>query len=158
MNNEITVRNAKASDLKVIGILWEEFMDFHRDRDPHFERAADGTEQFIEFIDGQINDNSSCVFVAENSKELIGYCLAKKMQGPKVFKDRDFGMIFDLAVTEKYRRIGIGEKLYKEAELWFKTQDIHRIEIRVVSTNEISIFFWNKMGYNPYVTTVFKNI
>ena len=117
MNKEITVRNATASDLNTIGILWAEFMDFHKDRDPHFERADDGIEQFSKFIGEQINDNFSCVFVAEDSKEIIGYCLAKKMQSPKVFKNRDFGMIYDLAVTEKYRRIGIGKKLYKEAEL-----------------------------------------
>jgi ribosomal protein S18 acetylase RimI-like enzyme len=158
LQKKINIRSALASDLNAIGMLWAEFMDFHRDRDPHFERASDGIEQFIKFIGEQINDNASCVFVAEDSKEIVGYCLAKKMQDPKVFKERDFGMIFDLAVTKNYRRIGIGEKLYQEAELWLKTQGMHRIEIRVVITNEVSVSFWNKMGYCPYVTTGFKNI
>ncbi|PIE34663.1 hypothetical protein CSA56_07180, partial [candidate division KSB3 bacterium] len=57
-----------------------------------------------------------------------------------------------------FRRNGIGEKLYRSAEAWFRSLHIDRIEIRVVVSNEVSTLFWKKMGFNPYVTTVFKNI
>ena len=49
-------------------------------------------------------------------------------------------------------------KLYRSAEAWFTDQDVNRIEIRVAVSNDVSTSFWKKMGFNPYVATVFKNI
>jgi hypothetical protein len=61
-------------------------------------------------------------------------------------------MVFDLAVTEQFRRRG------KEAEIWFASQGIHRIEVRIAVSNELSTSFWNKTGFKPYLISVFKNI
>lgn len=155
---EPIIRKAAPDDLNAIGTLWREFMDFHRDRDPHFARTADGHERFKEFISGHMASENSCVLVAEQDENIVGYCLATLALYPPVFENRDFGTVFDLAVTERYRRTGIGERLYRMTERWFAERNVHRIEIRVVESNETSTAFWGKMGFNPYVKTVVKNI
>jgi len=33
MRNEVTIRRAANADLDAVGRLWQEFMDFHRDRE-----------------------------------------------------------------------------------------------------------------------------
>jgi ribosomal protein S18 acetylase RimI-like enzyme len=133
-------------------------MDFHKLRDSHFARSADGHERFEEFISGHMTSDMSCVLVAAQGITVVGYCLATLAKYPPVFENRDYGTVFDLAVTESCRRNGIGERLYHEAEAWFADRGIHRIEVRVAVSNETSTAFWKKMRFSPYMTTVFKNI
>ena len=156
--NKVTIRKAVADDLNAIGSLWQEFMDFHKRRDSHFSRSTDGYERFKEFVAGHITSDTSCVLVAEHDTTVVGYCLVTLAKYTPVFEKRDYGTVFDLAVTERYRRKGIGGRLYEAAQTWFVNQDIHRIEIRVAVSNETSSAFWHKMGFDPYITTVFKNI
>jgi ribosomal protein S18 acetylase RimI-like enzyme len=158
MMNKVSIRKAVVDDLNAIGNLWQEFMDFHKRCDPHYSRSTDGHDRFKEFISGHMTSDISCVLVAEQGTTVVGYCLATLAKYPPVFENRDYGMVFDLAVTELCRRKGIGERLFHEAEAWFADRGIHRIEVRVAVSNETSTAFWKKMGFNPYVTTVFKNI
>ena len=158
MKDEATIRKATTADLNAIGALWQEFMDFHRERDSHFVRSDDGHERFKEFIAGHMTTETSCVLVAEQDRDVVGYCLATMAKYPPVFENRDYGTVFDLAVTKRCRRTGIGERLYRAIETWFGKHGVHRIEIRVAVSNETSTSFWKKMGFRPYVTTVFRNI
>jgi len=157
MDNAI-IRKAVSGDLNPIGILWQEFMDYHKRCDPHFTRSVNGHEIFKDFISGHMNLDTSCVLVAENSEKIVAYCLATISKHLPVFEDRDYGTILDLAVTEQYRRKSIGYKLYKEVESWFVERGVHRIEIRVVTSNLVSTNFWRKMKFIPYVETAFRNI
>jgi ribosomal protein S18 acetylase RimI-like enzyme len=158
MKTDVIIRRAVANDLEAIGCLWQEFMDFHRERDSHFTRATDGHERFKKFISGHIASDNSCVLVAEKEGSVVGYCLAILAKYPPVFDKRDHGVVFDLAVTERYRRSGVGEKMYHTVQSWFSGRGVHRIELRVAVTNETSTAFWRKMGFKPYVETVFKTI
>ena len=158
MVNKVSIRKAVVDDLDAIGNLWKEFMDFHKKRDPHLSQSTDGHERFKEFISGHMISDTSCLLVAEQGTAVVGYCLATLTKYPPVFEDRDYGVVFDLAVTELCRRSGIGERLFHEAEAWFAARGIHRIELRVAVSNETSTAFWKKMGFSSYVTTVFKNI
>ena len=45
MQTRTQIREATTADLDAIGVLWQEFMDFHRHRDPHFARSDDGHER-----------------------------------------------------------------------------------------------------------------
>jgi ribosomal protein S18 acetylase RimI-like enzyme len=154
----LAIRRATAEDLESIGLLWQEFMDFHKARDPVFARSADGHEHFKEYIADHLEKESTLVLVAEQEGTLVGYCLAMLEKHPPVFESRDYGYVYDLAVTQKCRRAGIGEKMYKETEKWFSEKGIHRIELRVVVANEVAAAFWRKMGFKPHVENLFKKI
>lgn len=158
ITSELVIRKANAKDVESIGTLWQEFMDFHRERDPAFARSADGHEHFKEFIASHFERESSLVLVAEQDGALVGYCLAVLSKSPPVFENRDYGTVFDLAVTQRCRRAGIGEKMYKKTETWFSELGVHRIELRVVVSNEIATAFWRKMGFQPHVENLFKKI
>ncbi len=62
------------------------------------------------------------------------------------------------AVTANYRRCGIGEELVKEMLKWFRDHDIKRIEVKVSVHNELSTAFWRKMGFNPYIETLYLEV
>jgi ribosomal protein S18 acetylase RimI-like enzyme len=156
VSNTLVIRKATTADVSGIVPLWKELMDFHKLRDMHFASAPDGEDYYREFITKHLGSTNSCVLVAEYRGGLVGYCLAIQAQLPQVFAHRHYGDIFDLAVTLKYRRLGVGEKLVAEALAWFKSRGLRRVETRVAATNEVSTSFWRKMGFRTFVTHVFK--
>ena len=158
MINEIKIKRAKPQDVEHICDLWKEFMDFHRERDRIFTRSFDGHKKFATFISDHMSKDTSSVLVAECHKEIIGYCLAWIGKYPAVFEIQEYGYISDLAVTEVWRRQGIGRKLLEEAQKWFFERNIHRLELRVLSANDLSASFWKKMDFITYTEMLYKNI
>jgi ribosomal protein S18 acetylase RimI-like enzyme len=158
MNDKLNVRKATEKDLDAIGTLWKELMDFHKVLDSLFTRSPDGHVNFINFIKGQISSEVSCVLVGEHHNNIVAYCFATVADYPPVFEEKQYGTIFDMAVSEHYRRSGIGERMFKVIQDWFKQKDINRIELRVALSNELSTNFWRKMGFKPYLETVVKKI
>ena len=158
MIDKLNIRNATENDLDAIGTLWKELMDFHKVLDSLFTRSSDGHENFKNFIKSQISSETSCVLVGEYNNNIVAYCFATIAKYPPVFEEKQYGAILDMAVTKNYRRSGIGERMYKLIQDWFKQQDVNRIELRVSLPNEISTSFWRKMGFKPYLETVVKKL
>jgi len=158
MAKEVIIRKAVAADVPFIVELWKELMDFHKERDRIFSRSATGHESFADFITGHISNETSCLFVAEAGKGIVGYCLALIEKYPPVLEMSEYGLVQDLAVTEKYRRGGIGKRFLKEAQSWYCEKGIHRVEARVSKYNETSREFWSEMGFTPYLETVFLEV
>jgi L-amino acid N-acyltransferase YncA len=158
MAREVIIRKAVAEDVSSIVELWKELMDFHKERDRIFSRSATGHEAFADFVTGHISNETSYVFVAEEGKDLVGYCLAFIEKYPPVLEMKEYGLVQDIAVTMKYQRMGIGKRFLEEARSWFTEKGVHRIEARVAKTNKLSIEFWAKMGFAPYLETVFLEI
>jgi GNAT superfamily N-acetyltransferase len=158
MARRVIIRRAVAEDVPSILELWKELMDFHKERDRLFSRSATGHEGFADFITGHMSSDTSCVFVAEAGTDIVGYCLAIVEEYPPVLEIKEYGLVQDVAVTEKYRRGGIGKRLLKEARSWLSEKGIRRIEARVARTNGVATRFWAKMGFTPYLETVFVEI
>jgi len=158
MTRQVSIRKAVAEDVSAIVELWKELIDFHKERDRFFSRSVTGHEGFADFVTGRISSEISNVFVAEVGKDLVGYCLAFIEKYPPVLEMLEYGLVQDLGVTKKYQRRGIGKRLLKEAQNWFSEKGVHRIEARVAKSNKLSTEFWAKMGFSPYLETVFLEI
>ena len=158
MQTDYVVRKASTYDVPQIVALWKELMDFHKEHDRFFSRSVTGHEGFADFITGHISSETSNVFVAEAGKDIVGYCLALVEKYPPVLEIQEYGLVQDLAVTKTYQRRGVGERLCKEALSWFSAKGIGRIEARVAKCNELATEFWAKMGFTPYLETVFLEI
>ena len=94
----LRIRKATQEDTRAIVELWKELMGFHKERDRHFTRSADGHKRFAEFVSGRIAHKASSILVAEQQDEIIGYCLATISKYPPVYEHQEYGAIFDLAV------------------------------------------------------------
>ena len=158
MAREVIIRKAAAEDVSSIVELWKELMDFHKERDRIFSRSTTGHEGFADYITGHVSSETSCLFVAEAGKDIVGYCLAFIEKYPPVLEMTEYGLVQDLGVTKKYQRRAIGQRLLKEAQNWFSEKGVHRIEARVAKSNKLSMEFWTKMGFTPYLETVFLEI
>jgi ribosomal protein S18 acetylase RimI-like enzyme len=158
MTIEAIIRKAGRADVPSILELWKELMDFHKERDQLFSRSATGHESFADFITGHISSETSNVFVAEAGKDIVGYCIAIVEKYPPVLEIQEYGLVKSLAVTEEHRHSGIGKRLLEEAQSWFSEKGVHRIEARVAKSNRLATDFWAKMGFVPYLETVFFEI
>ncbi len=159
MTKEVVVRKATAKDISSIVELWKELMDFNKQHDEHWSRFESGHENFAYFLNSHVADDTFCILVAEMDKDIIGYCLSEiRKCEPQFFETQEYGHISNLAVTENYRSKGIGTKLFRETVIWFSQQGIHRIETCVSTSNDLSKEYWARMGFTPYLETVFLEI
>jgi len=158
MAKRTTIRKAVQKDVPAIVELWKEMIDFHKERDRFFSRSAAGHQAFADFITGHITSETSDVFVAEARKDIVGYCLAVVEKYPPLLEIQEYGLVRNMAVSRKYRRKGIGKRLLKEAQSWFSGKGVHRIETRVATSNKLAGEFWAKMGFAPYLETVFLEL
>ena len=81
--------------------------------------------------------NKSKFFILKDKNNALGYIV--------VSKD---GMIEFIAIKNKYQRLGIGSKLIKFAEKYFKGLKLNKIKLEVLANNLKAINFYKKHGFN----------
>jgi ribosomal protein S18 acetylase RimI-like enzyme len=158
MQTTAVIRPATRRDVPAIVALWEELMDFHRERDPFFTRSRNGSDIFGRFVTENIRNDAACVLVATVDGKIVGYCQGMLDRHPPALAESDFGQILDFGMTADYRRLGIGQQMFQALCEWFHREGIRRIEVRHSTYNEIGARFWPKMGFQPYLQTLFMEL
>ena len=158
MNGQVNIREAVMEDVPAIVEIWKELMDFHKELDAIFSRSAAGHERFAEFLTSNIEKEDSCVLVATDEGHLVGYCQTTISKYPPVLIKEKYVEIFDMAVTEKYQRQGIGRMFIDALRRCYADKDVDRIELKYLTSNKAAEGFWTKMGFKPYLKTAFLEI
>jgi len=158
MNRQVNIREAAMEDVPAIIEIWKELMDFHKELDAIFSRSATGHEGFAEFVTSNMEKEDSCVLVAADGEHIVGYCQAGISNYPPVLIKEKYVEIFDMAVTEKYQRQGIGRMIIDALSRWYSDKEVDRIELKYLTTNKSAEEFWTKMGFKPYLKTAFLEI
>jgi len=158
MNGQVDIRKAVMEDVPAIVEIWKELMDFHKELDAIFSRSATGHERFAEFLTSNMEKEDSCILVAADGGHLVGYCQACISKYPPVLIKEKYVEIFDMAVTEKYQRQGIGRMIIDALRRWYADKEVDRIELKYLTANKSAEEFWTKMGFKPYLKTAFLEI
>ena len=98
------------------------------------------------------DNNGKCYLAVENNKA-IGLIMGT-IPGYSEYDYLDYkcpkrGIITELIVTSNTRSKGIGNKLIKTMEDYFKKEGCEYVMVDVFAYNEIGINFYNKEGYHP---------
>jgi ribosomal protein S18 acetylase RimI-like enzyme len=160
MTERFTLRPATVSDEGQVAGLFAEIFRFHAQYDPLFTMAEGGGAIYAKWFVKQIGEPDSLALVAESAGTIVGFCLALLRQRSRIHDAayRQYGEVNDLAVSRGYRRLGIGAALISQAEDWFRTRGVSRIEAKVAVTNPVSAAFWKRNGFRPYLESVFREI
>jgi GNAT superfamily N-acetyltransferase len=158
MHKEVIIRQARAKDADAILLLWQEMMAFHAARESFFTISPQGPGNFLKWIRERIRKAGTRVVVAEAGGRLTGYCLAVLTCYPPVFLQADYCEIYDLAVSDTFRRSGVGRALFQDVKTWSAGKGITRIEARVALANELSTPFWRAMGLRPYMESLYIDL
>jgi len=155
----IKIIEAEEKHIPDITRLWKEFIQFHVDIEPVWipkEGAEHGQRE--EQTKPLMASDKGLVLVALDGDEIIGYSISEIKDPPRGSTRTEYGYIHHMAVTEKYRRSGVGEKMFNEILKWFRSKGMDRIELEITSKNNISSSFWDKMGFEEYMRTLFLEI
>ena len=142
---------ARISHLPQIFELWKEFIDYHRDIDPHYTRRKDAVKNFEKYIRQLMKSKDARVIVALEGEAVIGFSTGKIELYPPVFLQESYGFIDTFGVKSCFRRKGVGEKMLKNLFAWFKKRGLDRIELRVAAKNRIGYSFWKKQKFKDYL-------
>ena len=146
----IEIVSAREEHVPAVVGLWHEMMAFHAGLDPFYTLAGDARERAGEFLRANMASPDSLVLVALDGQTVAAFCLCFIAAHPPVFPVREYGLISDFAVTERYRRRGIGTMLVGRVREWFAGRGIGRIELHVSTFNRVGRPFWEKQGFSEY--------
>lgn len=152
------IRKAMKADVPKILPVWQELMEMHARLDPFFACREGAEKLFAEYVSGNIHEPNACVLVAEDGGRVVGYCQGMAGKHPPLLGIDEYGQICDFAVLESYRRQGIGQRMLEKMLEWFWSHGLLRVEVRCSVHNEISRSFWRKMGFEPYMETLFRQL
>jgi len=109
-----------------------------------------------------VNENNGKCYLAIEDNKVLGLIMGTIPP----FSEYDYldykcpkrGIITELVVTSKVRSNGIGQKLMKQMEEYFKSQDCEYSLVDVFAYNKNGIKFYDKQGYHPRMYTDIKKL
>lgn len=92
----------------------------------------------------EIEKSDSICKVAVKENKIIGFIIVHLLAGERLFESAE---IYNIAVKEKFRRKGTGQKLFDETICDLKNQNISEVWLEVRKSNENAIKFYRKNGF-----------
>jgi ribosomal protein S18 acetylase RimI-like enzyme len=89
----------------------------------------------------------SNVFIAELNRQVAGFMLCRLKRVPAYMGGVMVGELSDMWIIPEARRLGIGDKLSRQALAWLREQGAHSVEIQVLRDNEASWKLYDRMGF-----------
>ena len=93
--------------------------------------------------------NPNTCFVATFHNEIIGTIISGH--------DGRRGYIYHTAVSEKFRKKGIGQKLVASSLSALKTEGINKVALVVFSKNKLGNLFWEKIGFRKREDLIYRD-
>jgi GNAT superfamily N-acetyltransferase len=146
MNTRLNIRKAVKEDVPALLRLVFELAEF--------EKAPDSVEVTVSEMerDGFGPDAIFSAFVAEMDNKIVGmahyYVKYSTWKGRAIYLD-------DIIVSERYRRQGIGGKLFEEVVKVCKKTGVRKMDWQVLTWNETAINFYKK--YNTVFSSEWLN-
>lgn len=92
----------------------------------------------------EISKEDSICKVAVKKNEIIGFVVVHLLAGENSFESAE---IYNIAVKTKFRRKGVGQKLFDETIRDLKNQSISEVWLEVRKSNENALKFYQKNGF-----------
>ena len=159
-HSETVVRAATIEDYTALCALFIELDAFHRAARPDLFVPPPDPPRSLEYVQSFISGNDSAVFVAEQSRAVVGFITVKSEHRPAtpVRPARVHAEVDSLVVASASRRSGIGKLLVKRAETWSLERGATRLLIGVFAFNRSARRFYRKVGYEPQTLMLARSL
>jgi len=151
----LEIRPVHVGDLDQIEMIFSEFVAYHAAFDEVFAKIGEHEAMFGEYIKSLTERHDAHVLVADDDGRIAGYIIGIIQSKPPVYLKPSYGFIDSTAVKESYQRQGIGALLFQNVREWFRSQGVERLELYAALMNPKSTSFWRKMGFSPYLETLY---
>lgn len=153
----MNIRDASRADLPAIVAMAKEIVDRHHRLDPYYKAAAKYKNLENDLAEW-LEDGDVKLLAATEGQRLVGYFRAAVEDAPSYVAAKRIGVIYDIFVSEEFRRRGIGAKLLHEALNWFRSKKIKDIEVSVDARNREAVEFWKSDGFFEYKLRLRKTL
>jgi RimJ/RimL family protein N-acetyltransferase len=106
------------------------------------ERATTAEQQHAEIVKILATDNRM-IFLAVADEKPVGFLSA--IGG--AFRRNHHNIHIVVGVLDAYTNRGIGTQLFFACEQWARQQSLHRLELTVMTHNDLGIALYKKMGF-----------
>jgi len=129
--------------------LFDEVDALHREALPQVFRDPGGVARSRAYLASILEDENACLWVAEQRREIVGllHISIRETRDIPILVPRRYAIVENLAVSQAYRRRGIGNALLRAAERWALDKKAAQVELHVWEFNEGARAFYEMMGY-----------
>jgi len=156
---DFRIRRATRTDLPQIVERWVELMAAHQAIDPVLYGTAEHAEgTYRAFVRRHLDKPESVVAVATDAadRQILGYLVGGTGQRAPMFRVRQVGMIFDLAVRPDQQRAGIGRALVDAAMTHFRARRVAWLQVNFDPNNASAATFWPAQGFTTLLCEAYR--
>ena len=148
IKENIVIEDLNHTETKSLIPILKSLADHHNKTSINFKGIypQKSFEELISEISENIKDGYSKVNVARKNDEVIGFC--------QYSMDKTVGNFNFLVILPEYRNLGYGSILMDKALKYFETQQVKKIEIKIVYGNDEAIRFYEKYGFKIKTQTM----
>ena len=150
----------KTRHLSGLRVCVVELQDFERRIDPRIPPGAAIADAYIADMFKRCEECGGRILVAEVDGDVAGYAtiLPKVRSEQLEAGDLEYGLISDLIVLERYRGLGLGQKLLAAAEQYAKACKVRYLRIGVLAGNQVAESLYASSGFSPLYAELEKTI
>ncbi len=100
-------------------------------------------EQERERIANLLKIDNKQTFLAEDAGQLVGWLWANGGE----FRRNHHSVHIVIGLKAAYTNQGIGTRLFQACEAWARERGLHRLELTVMTHNQLGIALYKKMGF-----------
>jgi GNAT superfamily N-acetyltransferase len=152
----VTIREARASDLDALVDMWFSLSKAGTEADPRYLVRQDVRPSVERLLaDRWLGPgHSNQVWVATIGEAPIGY-LATRISEPHAVLDQPETLVVtDTFVMEPHRRKGIGRALIRAAAEYAGRKNIGLIEVGTLALDTKAVAFWRSLGFGHWRVTL----
>lgn len=148
---DIVIRKATIDDLETIQTLNNElfkleYENFDSSLKVGWPFGIDGKKYFTDLIENQI------VLIACAEDKIVGY-LAGSINVEESYNIKSLAELDNMFIKEKYRKYGIGTKLFQEFKNYCRQLNIDEMKVTASAKNINAINFYKKNGFEDFDVT-----
>ena len=150
MPEEFSIRTLNAGDdheLFLVERLFQSMYDYMEEHGLIIGLADDGASKWLKGAKKGLG-RFGVIYIASTGDDIKGFAHGSIRLTPDYLGNKKVGVITHIFVEDEYRGKGIGEKLIRGLEKWFVENEVHSMELQVLSANQKGIVFWKKLGYH----------
>ncbi len=103
-------------------------------------------------------DNCRVLVAQSLEGGMVGYIVGHIATTAPVFSFSQHGHISGLYVSERWRRKGIGRRLYLELEDWYRREGIAVVQVEVLHRDALSQRFFRSLGFQDYLNCLWYDL
>ncbi len=108
--------------------------------------ADDGPQKWLDSVKKSLG-RFGVLYISVSEKGISGFAHGSVRLTPDYLGNKKVGVITHVFVKDEERQEGAGKALVRSLEKWFAGQQLHSVELQVLSDNLPALGFWKKLGY-----------